>query len=78
MLDQPGVGPHLSAGSPVVVDGEQGPPRPAPSVGQHTGEVLREELGYSAARLAALRDQGRDRLTRHPAGAIMRRISVCR
>ncbi|MEV4833438.1 CoA transferase [Nonomuraea sp. NPDC049486] len=58
MLDQPGVGPHLSAGSPVVVDGEQSPPRPAPSVGQHTGEVLREELGYSAARLAALRDQG--------------------
>lgn len=58
MLDQPGVGPHLSGGSPVVVDGEQVPPRPAPPVGGHTVEVLREELGYSAAELAELRERG--------------------
>jgi 2-methylfumaryl-CoA isomerase len=57
-LDQPGVGPHLSAGSPVVVDGGQEPPRPAPAVGQHTDEVLREELGYAEAEIEGLRGRG--------------------
>lgn len=33
-------------------------PRPAPTVGQHTGEVLAEVLGYDAARIAKLTSDG--------------------
>ncbi|MGE0097423.1 MAG: CaiB/BaiF CoA transferase family protein [Hydrogenophaga sp.] len=33
-------------------------PKPAPAVGQHTEEVLRETLGYSEERIAALRATG--------------------
>jgi 2-methylfumaryl-CoA isomerase len=57
-LDQPGVGPHIAAGSPLVMGGERAGVRPAPQVGQHTDEVLSEALGYSPADLAALRDKG--------------------
>ncbi|WP_312888000.1 CoA transferase [Nonomuraea rhodomycinica] len=57
-LVQPGVGRHWAPGSPVVMDGRQAPPAPAPPVGRHTGEVLRAELGLSAEELATLRDDG--------------------
>jgi crotonobetainyl-CoA:carnitine CoA-transferase CaiB-like acyl-CoA transferase len=43
--------PHLSA-TPASYR------RPAPLLGEHTGEVLREELGLDAARIAALKDAG--------------------
>ncbi|MCU0274741.1 MAG: CoA transferase [Acidimicrobiales bacterium] len=44
---------------PVFVEGEGIPvPTKAPTVGQHTDEVMREVLGYDDARLAELRDQG--------------------
>ena len=44
---------------PVKFRGEELPaPTPAPSVGQHTDEVLREVLGYDEARIRALREQG--------------------
>jgi crotonobetainyl-CoA:carnitine CoA-transferase CaiB-like acyl-CoA transferase len=33
-------------------------PRPAPSVGEHTAEVLAEVLGYDRARITALRESG--------------------
>ena len=33
-------------------------PKPAPAVGEHTDEVLRDTLGYDAARIAALRAAG--------------------
>ncbi len=58
MLDQPGVGPHIAAGSPLVMNGERAGARPAPRVGQHTGEVLTEALGCTAADLAELRGEG--------------------
>lgn len=57
-LDQPGVGPHLAAGLPLVMDGRQVPAAPAPRVGEHTDEVLAESLGLGADRLAALRADG--------------------
>lgn len=44
--------PIRYSGTPVV------DPRPAPFVGQHTEEVLRETLGYSEERIAALRSAG--------------------
>ncbi|MEP9385080.1 CoA transferase [Nocardioides cheoyonin] len=57
-LDQPGVGPHLAPGSPLVMDGRQAPAGPAPRVGEHTDEVLAESLGLDADRLAALHADG--------------------
>ncbi|CAM9917842.1 unnamed protein product [Phaeothamnion confervicola] len=44
--------PIRYSGTPVV------DPRPAPFVGQHTEEVLRDTLGYSEERIAALRSAG--------------------
>jgi len=32
--------------------------RPPPALGQHTEEVLRDELGYIAQQIAALRREG--------------------
>jgi crotonobetainyl-CoA:carnitine CoA-transferase CaiB-like acyl-CoA transferase len=32
--------------------------RPPPTLGEHTGEVLAEVLGYDAARIAGLRASG--------------------
>ncbi|WP_433464137.1 CoA transferase [Spirillospora sp. CA-128828] len=57
-IAQPGVGRHWAPGSPLVLDGELSPPVAAPLVGQHTEEVLREELGLSAPALAKLRENG--------------------
>ena len=56
--------PHQRHGAdscpfPVKFRGEELPePTPAPSVGQHTDEVLREVLGYDEARIRALREKG--------------------
>ncbi|GHE94024.1 dehydratase [Amycolatopsis deserti] len=44
-LDQPGVGRHLAPGSPLVVGDNRAPAVPAPAVGEHTHELLREEIG---------------------------------
>jgi crotonobetainyl-CoA:carnitine CoA-transferase CaiB-like acyl-CoA transferase len=56
--------PHQRHGTdqlpfPVKFRGEELPtPTPAPSVGQHTDQVLREVLGYDEARIRALREKG--------------------
>lgn len=44
--------PYRLDGSGIVIE------RPAPDLGQHTGSVLRELLGYGAAELAALEQSG--------------------
>lgn len=53
-LDQPGIGPHLAPGSPLRLDGTSPPPAPAPTLGEHTGEVLREVLSLSEEEADAL------------------------
>jgi len=56
-MDHPRHGALPMLGTPVKVDGGLGlEVEPAPSLGQHTGEVLRGLLGYPDERLAALRD----------------------
>ncbi len=57
-VDHPAAGPALLPGSPVVFgDGELDFSRPAPSVGQHTGEIL-AELGYPPGEIEELGESG--------------------
>jgi 2-methylfumaryl-CoA isomerase len=57
-LDQPGLGPHLAPGSPLRLGGASPPPAPAPALGEHTGEVLRQVLDLPPDRVEALRNSG--------------------
>jgi 2-methylfumaryl-CoA isomerase len=58
-IDQPGVGPVLAAGSPVLpTDLGRLPVAPAPVLGEHTDEVLAQVLGLTAAEIGALHDRG--------------------
>jgi crotonobetainyl-CoA:carnitine CoA-transferase CaiB-like acyl-CoA transferase len=53
-----GDGAQLTISSPFFIEGEaKTPPRPAPELGQHSDEVLRE-LGYDEATIAQLRASG--------------------
>ncbi|MGP4025211.1 CoA transferase [Actinomadura sp. 3N407] len=54
-LDQPGIGPHLAPGSPLRLGETSTPPAPAPTLGEHTDEVLRNVLSLSPDRVKALR-----------------------
>ena len=50
---------HAQVPSPIKVVGEEHPlPTKAPDAGEHTDAILREVLGYSDDRIAALRDAG--------------------
>ena len=54
-IEQPGVGPVRIVGSPFHLSETPGQVRqPAPLLGQHTAEVLREILGYAPERIAEL------------------------
>ena len=58
-IDQPGVGPHLAAGLPLNFSGMQRlPAGNAPTLGQHTDQVLYELLGVSQAQFGVLRERG--------------------
>ncbi|HWA17367.1 MAG TPA: CoA transferase [Devosia sp.] len=58
MVDQPGVGSILAAGSPLDFAGvARLPARPAPRLGQHTDEIL-SEVGFSTAEIGGLYDRG--------------------
>jgi len=56
-FNYPGVGPFKGLGLPYKFDGFDNPAvgRP-PTLGEHTDEVLAQRLGYSAARIAQLRE----------------------
>jgi crotonobetainyl-CoA:carnitine CoA-transferase CaiB-like acyl-CoA transferase len=56
--EHPAAGPFTYVGEPVIVDGEPyRVHRPAPALGEHTDDLLRE-LGRSADEIAALHAQG--------------------
>jgi crotonobetainyl-CoA:carnitine CoA-transferase CaiB-like acyl-CoA transferase len=57
-VKHPTLGTIREVASPVKTPGAISDPAPAPQLGQHTDEVLREVLGYDARRLAALRAAG--------------------
>ncbi|MEK6207679.1 MAG: CoA transferase [Chloroflexota bacterium] len=58
-ITQPGLGGLLATGSPLVFAGaERLPPRPAPTMGEHTVDVLASWLDLTAPEIADLRAQG--------------------
>lgn len=58
-IDQPGAGKLKITGNPVKLSKTPpDPAHPAPLLGQHTEEVLKEELGYSDDEIAKLKDEG--------------------
>ena len=58
-VDQPGIGRFMMPGSPLEFRRHAREPiRPAPTLGQHTDEVLADVLGLGSARIGELRDKG--------------------
>jgi len=58
-VEQPGIGTYLTPGSPLAFGGSLPvEPAPAPVLGQHTDEILAEELGLSSAEIGHLHDDG--------------------
>ena len=57
-LAQPRVGSYLAPGLPLSIDGTHPPAVPAPALGAHTAEVLRDRLGLADDELDALFDAG--------------------
>ena len=56
-IETRGVGPHLTAGTPVRIGSEKrGATRPAPLLGQDTDQVLQEVLGLDSAAIGHLHD----------------------
>jgi 2-methylfumaryl-CoA isomerase len=59
MVDQPGIGRYLMAGPPLDFSGsERGEVAPAPALGEHTDQILAEELELSSAEIGRLHDDG--------------------
>ena len=57
--EQPGVGRYLMPGSPLDFSGvARVPARRAPTLGEHTEEILAGVLGLSAAEIGRLHDRG--------------------
>ncbi len=57
-LDQPGIGRLTIPGPPTRYSAAvKAQPRPAPALGQHTEEILKQRLGMSAGEIAALRSR---------------------
>lgn len=58
-VEQPGIGTYLTPGSPLDFEVfERTEVKPAPLLGQHTEEILAEELGLSSAEIGLLHDSG--------------------
>jgi 2-methylfumaryl-CoA isomerase len=59
MVEQPGIGRYLMPGTPLdFSEVDRLPAAPAPSLGQHTDEILLADLGLSEAEVADLHDHG--------------------
>jgi 2-methylfumaryl-CoA isomerase len=57
-IDQPGIGQLRSPGTPLSFDAfDRLPTGPAPRLGQHTVEILADDLGLSSAEIGRLHDE---------------------
>lgn len=57
-LDQPGIGAYRAPGLPMSIDGAHLPAAPAPTLGQHTAEVLADWLGMTGPEIAVMIESG--------------------
>ena len=59
LVEQPGIGTYLMPGSPLSFSGAARlPVTPAPRLGQHTDQILLEDLGLTTKELGVLHDDG--------------------
>jgi 2-methylfumaryl-CoA isomerase len=59
MIEQPGIGAYLASGSPIRFgQSDDLDAMPAPTLGQHTEEILKDELGLGDAQVGRLIDEG--------------------
>ena len=57
-IHQPGVGEYLAPGSPLWVDGSRAAAQPAPVLGEHTRDVMRDVLGLPETEIDKLAASG--------------------
>jgi crotonobetainyl-CoA:carnitine CoA-transferase CaiB-like acyl-CoA transferase len=57
-VEQPETGPLMLLSTPIKIEGQRFSAGPAPFVGQHTEEVLRQVLALDDDRIAQLRETG--------------------
>lgn len=59
MVEQPGIGEYLMPGSPIFFSGvENLSAKAAPLLGEHTDQILAEDLGLSSGEIGQLHDNG--------------------
>jgi formyl-CoA transferase len=57
-VDHPGRGPYLTVGNPIKLSDSIADVRRSPLLGEHTDEVLRDVLGYSAREIGEIKTSG--------------------
>jgi formyl-CoA transferase len=62
-VDHPARGKYLSVGNPIKMSDSPADVMRSPLLGEHTEEVLRDVLGYSADEITALRQCGATAVT---------------
>jgi len=57
-VDHPTRGKYLSVGNPIKLSASQSEVKRSPLLGEHTDEILREVLGYSADEVSSIKAAG--------------------
>jgi formyl-CoA transferase len=57
-VDHPGRGKYLTVGNPIKLSDSPCEVERSPLLGEHTDEVLKKELGYSAKEIAEIKASG--------------------
>jgi formyl-CoA transferase len=68
-VDHPGRGKYLTVGNPIKLSDSPADVRRSPLLGEHTDEILRDVLGYSAKEVADIKVSGAITAPEKPAKA---------
>jgi len=68
-VDHPTRGAYLTVGNPIKLSDSPADVRRSPLLGEHTGEILRQVLGYSAKEIAEIKTSGAVTAPEKPAKA---------